>query len=59
MFKKVGFFRDNAICLIKKRSTMMLQFSDFGRSDQYFHHRSDNYIIIPRNVGPRDKRGCF
>ena len=26
----------------------MLQISDFGRSDGDLHHRSDNYIIIPR-----------
>ena len=31
----------------------------FFISDQYCHHRSDNYILLPINVGPRNKRGCF
>ena len=26
----------------------MLQTSDFARSNQYCHYKSDNYIIIPR-----------
>ena len=37
----------------------LLQSSGFLISDQYCHHRSDNYILLPRNVGPRYKRGCF
>ena len=37
----------------------MLQIFDFGRSDRDLHHRSKNYIIIPKNVGPRNKRSAF
>ena len=27
--------------------------------DQYCHHRSDNYILLLINVGPRNRKGCF
>ena len=32
----------------------MLQISYFGRSDQNLHHRSDNYIIIPRKCRSKE-----
>ena len=32
----------------------MLQISDFGRSDWYFHHGSYNYIIIPRKFRSKE-----
>ena len=37
----------------------MLSPSDSLVSDRNFHHRSDNYIIIPRDVGPRKLERVF
>ena len=31
----------------------------FFISDQYCHHSSDNYILSPRNVGPKNNGGVF
>ena len=36
---------------------IMLQISDFGISDRYCHHRSYNYIIIPRKLRKEEKEG--
>ena len=37
----------------------MFQISDFGRSDRYCHHRSDNYIIILRKCMSKEKVGVL
>ena len=40
-------------------TTPMLQISDFGRSDQYCHHRSKNFIIISRKCRSKEYEGVL
>ena len=38
---------------------LRLQTSDFERSDQYCHYKTDNYIIIPRMPMHEDEQGVL
>ena len=56
----------NGICLIKKGwqwcyicTPPKEQSSAFFILDRYCHHNSGYNILLPRNAGPRNKRGCF
>ena len=44
---------------LKQFTPPMLQISAFEISDRSCHHRSDNYIILPIYVGPRNMLSCF
>ena len=39
--------------------SLILQSLAFLILDQYCHHRFDNFILLPINVGPSYKRECF